>query len=72
MHWDYSCFEIKAIINIRMNTKMVKIAIMGMGVVGGGVADIILNNASTLVKKSGAEIEIKYVLDKRSFEGHPL
>lgn len=51
---------------------MVKIAIMGMGVVGGGVADIILNNAKTLLKQAGAEIEIKFVLDRRSFEGHAL
>lgn len=55
---------------------MVKIAIMGMGVVGGGVADIILKNADTLrnkinsVDKDG--IEVKYIMDRRTFEGHPL
>ncbi|OGO88702.1 MAG: hypothetical protein A2Y17_06060 [Clostridiales bacterium GWF2_38_85] len=55
---------------------MVKIAIMGMGVVGGGVAQIIQENSGLLssrIQNSGYDgIEVKYVLDRRKFEGHPL
>lgn len=48
---------------------MAKIAIMGHGVVGSGVAEIVLKNAQSLAKKAGTPIEIKYILDLRDFPG---
>ena len=60
----------------RMYIFMVKIAILGMGVVGGGVAQIIQENSGILssrIQNCGVDkIEVKYVLDRRKFEGHPL
>lgn len=49
-----------------------KIAILGMGNIGGGVADVILGNKDAIASACGEEIEIKYVLDLRDFPGHPL
>lgn len=46
------------------------IAVMGYGVVGGGVAEVIRKNSETIkAKNNGEEIEIKYILDLRSFPG---
>lgn len=49
-----------------------KIAILGMGNIGGGVADTILCNSGAVAAACGEEISIKYVLDLRDFPGHPL
>lgn len=53
---------------------MIKIAVLGMGTVGGGVADIIDGNSRSISKKLGGSgeklIEIKYVLDRRTNVGH--
>jgi len=46
---------------------MAQIAIMGHGVVGSGVAEIVLKSAQSLAKKAGTPIEIKYILDLRDF-----
>ncbi len=40
-----------------------KIAIMGFGVVGSGVAEVIMTNAKSITDKIGKDIEIKYILD---------
>ncbi len=44
-----------------------KIAIMGFGVVGSGVGEVILKNQQTLIKKCGEPIEVKHILDLRDF-----
>jgi len=46
---------------------MVKIAVLGYGVVGSGVAELCDNNAG-LDKKAGDKVEVKYILDLRDFE----
>lgn len=51
---------------------MKKIAIMGYGTVGSGVVEVIETNKDAVAKKAGEEIEIKYVLDLRDFEGQPI
>ncbi len=55
---------------------MFNIAILGMGVVGGGVYEVLKNNACAISKKLGGDgstlINVAHVLDKRSFEGHDL
>ena len=50
---------------------MTKMAIMGFGVVGSGVYDIVTKNADTISKKIGEKLEVKYILDIRDFESHP-
>ena len=48
------------------------IAIMGMGIVGGGLYEAIKTNKDKIKSVVGDEISIKYVLDKRDFIGHEL
>ena len=51
---------------------MTKIAILGFGVVGGGVAELLTNNFDCVSKLGGDEIEIKYILDLRDFPTSPF
>ena len=51
---------------------MTNIAILGFGVVGGGVAEVITQNNETIARKTGEHINIKYILDLREFPDHPL
>ena len=51
---------------------MTNIAILGFGVVGSGVADLITKNASEVAKLGGDEINIKYILDLRDFPDSPF
>ncbi len=44
-----------------------KIAVMGFGVVGSGVGEIISNSPDSLKKRCGEEIEITKILDLRDF-----
>lgn len=48
-----------------------KIAIMGFGVVGSGVGEILLNNGDGVAQKAGDKIEVKYILDLRDFPDSP-
>ncbi len=50
---------------------MVDVAIIGHGVVGSGVAEIILNHKELLAEKAKNEINLKYILDIRDFENIP-
>ena len=48
---------------------MTKVAVLGYGTVGSGVYEVIKKNRDVISSKLGNEIEIKYVLDLREFEG---
>ena len=48
------------------------IAILGFGVVGGGVADLITNNREEIKSYLGCEVEIKRILDLRDFPSSPF
>lgn len=48
-----------------------KVAIMGFGVVGGGVGELLISNAENIAKKAGEPIEVKYILDLREFPDSP-
>ena len=48
---------------------MTKIAIIGFGVVGSGVAEVFYKNRQSIEKKAGRELDIKYIVDVRSLEG---
>ncbi len=51
---------------------MAKIAILGFGVVGSGVYDVINKNSGTVRGKAGDEIEIKYILARKEYAGTPF
>ncbi len=42
---------------------MLKVAVLGYGVVGSGVCEVIRTNAKSLSEKLGDSVEVKYVLD---------
>ena len=44
-----------------------KCAVLGCGVVGSGVADILLHNADVIKEKTNVDLELKYILDIRDF-----
>ena len=50
---------------------MVQIAIMGHGVVGSGVAEVIIGNSENITNHAKEEIKIKYILDLRDFPEAP-
>lgn len=50
---------------------MIHVAIMGHGVVGSGVAEILLTHKESLKKKVHEEINIKHILDLRDFPDLP-
>ena len=43
-------------------------AILGCGVVGSGAAELLLNNADEIRRRTGAEVELKYILVRRDKE----
>lgn len=51
---------------------MIQIAIMGHGVVGSGVSEILLKHSAEIEKKVKEEIYIKKVLDLREFPESPI
>ena len=48
---------------------MIKVAIMGYGTIGAGVADVLELNADRITRATGEEIRLKYILDIREFPG---
>ncbi|MBQ8135539.1 MAG: homoserine dehydrogenase [Clostridia bacterium] len=48
---------------------MVQVAVMGHGVVGSGVVEVLLNHCDSIAKRAKEEINIKYILDIRDFPG---
>ena len=50
---------------------MIDIAIMGHGVVGSGVVEVLCHNSQSISKRAADEINIKYILDLRDFPGDP-
>ncbi len=50
---------------------MVQVAVMGYGVVGSGVVEVIMNHRDGIMKRSDAELNVKYILDIREFPDSP-
>ncbi len=48
---------------------MIDIAIMGHGIVGSGVAEVLIKNADLIEKRAKNGVNIKYILDLREFPG---
>ena len=51
---------------------MLNVAIMGFGVVGSGVAEVLTMNKDLITKKVGQQVNVKYILDTREFPGNPF
>lgn len=50
---------------------MIQVAVLGYGTVGSGVVEVIEKNKAEINKKSGEELNVKYILDLRDFPGDP-
>lgn len=51
---------------------MINIAILGFGVVGAGVAEVITANAEEIKAYVGDDVRVKHVLDRRTFPDSPF
>ena len=51
---------------------MINVAILGFGVVGSGVAEVISENLEIIEKRINNKINIKYILDLRDFPDSPF
>lgn len=49
-----------------------KIAVMGYGTIGSGVVEVLSINKEKITRRSGEEVEVKYILDLREFPGDPM
>lgn len=56
--------------NREEEVRMINVAIIGFGVVGSGVYEIITRNKAVLKKNTGEDIRVKRVLDIRDFSEH--
>ncbi len=50
---------------------MIQVAVMGHGVVGSGVVEVLENHRDSIAKRAKEEINIKYILDIREFPDSP-
>jgi homoserine dehydrogenase len=50
---------------------MISVAILGFGVVGSGVAEVLSRNAEKITRNAAQEIVLKYILDIRDFPESP-
>lgn len=50
---------------------MVNIAVLGYGVVGSGVAEVIRKNSISIAERAGEQIAVKKIADVRDFPGSP-
>ena len=50
---------------------MIQVAVLGYGTVGSGVVEVIEGNKALINKRSGEELNVKYILDLRDFPGDP-
>lgn len=52
--------------------KTLSVAVLGFGVVGGGVAELIEKNSDLLSRRLGRNIRVSHILDLRSFPDSPF
>ena len=50
---------------------MAEIAIMGHGVVGSGVMEVLISHKDSIAKRAKEEVHVKHILDLREFPGLP-
>lgn len=50
---------------------MIEIAILGLGTVGGGTADLLESHKESIARRIGEEVHVKYILDIRELPDSP-
>ena len=50
---------------------MVYVAILGHGVVGSGVAEVLDKNRQSIIRKAGEPVEVKYILGRHPYPDSP-
>ncbi|MCL2408228.1 MAG: homoserine dehydrogenase [Oscillospiraceae bacterium] len=50
---------------------MIEVAVLGFGVVGSGIVEVLDKNSAEITRNAGQEIRVKYILDMRDFPGSP-
>lgn len=50
---------------------MAKIAILGLGTVGSGVAEVLDKNRDSITRKAGEPVEVKYILGRHAYPDSP-
>jgi len=50
---------------------MINVAILGFGIVGSGVAEVIKINSDSIKQRAGTDIRVKWILDIRDFPDSP-
>ena len=50
---------------------MAEIAVLGFGVVGSGVVEVLEKNSGMIARNAGQGVRVKYILDVRDFPGSP-
>lgn len=51
---------------------MIEIALLGHGVVGSGVVEVLTQNFESISNRAKEKVDIKYILDKRDFKDNPF
>ena len=51
---------------------MAKVAILGLGTVGSGVAEVLTKNADSIARKAGEPVEVKYILGRHDYPDSPF
>ena len=51
---------------------MAKVAILGLGTVGSGVAEVLTKNADSIARKAGEPVEVKYILGRHDYPNSPF
>jgi homoserine dehydrogenase len=55
-----------------MTNRRIRVGLVGFGIVGAGVADLLLNNADTIRAKTGVDIELATVVDVDTKRPRPV
>ena len=50
---------------------MADIAVLGHGVVGSGVLEVLMTHKESIARRADVEIHVKHILDLRDFPGLP-
>ena len=51
---------------------MARIALLGIGTVGGGVAELLCSNAAQIAAGAGEKLELKYIMCSRAHPDNPF
>lgn len=72
IHYYISFLKVKYTLLRKKGNDMANIAILGFGVVGSGVAEVLTQNADLIEARIHQKLNIKYILDLRDFPDSPF